>query len=134
MRDAPRRTIGWLIYVVVAHLVISVVHGIAHTRANVPLSPAASLFVLVVILAGPIIGLATMWASVRAGSWLVAITMVGALVFGVLNHFVFASADHVAHVDPQWQPLFATTAVLLAFTEGLGTVLALTLVQAEQLT
>ena len=40
--------------------------------------------------------------------------MAGSLVFGLVNHFVFVSPDHVAHVDPQWRPLFATTAVLLA--------------------
>jgi len=42
-----------------------------------------------------------------------------------VNHFVFASPDHVAHVARQWRPLFTTTAVLLALTEAIGAGLAI---------
>lgn len=115
----------WLAAAVLAHLVVSIVHGVAHTRADVPLSQAAALFVYLVILAGPLIGLALTWPAGRIGSWLIAATMAGSLVFGFVNHFVFASPDHVAHVDQQWRPLFATTAVLLVVTEALGFVLAI---------
>jgi hypothetical protein len=133
MSRVHSRTPGWLIVVVLAHLVISVVHGAAHANASVPLSPAASLFVYIVILAGPLIGLALLWPFRAVGAWVVACTMTASLVFGVLNHFVFASLDHVSHVDPQWQPLFATTAALLALTEGLGSGLAIRLVRGESL-
>ena len=54
--SARRRT--WLIVVVLAHLVVATVHGAAHAQARVPLSPEANLFVFIVILAGPLIGLA----------------------------------------------------------------------------
>ena len=111
--------------VVLAHLVVTVVHGTAHTGAHVPLSPAANVFVITVILAGPLIGLVVSWWAGRLGAWLVALTMGGALVFGFLNHFVFASPDHVNQVDPQWRALFTVTAVLLAFTEALGLGLAI---------
>ena len=103
-----------MVIVVVAHLLISLVHGAAHTMALVPLSPAANAFVFAVILAGPLIGLGPTWPFQRVGAWLIALTMAGALVFGFVNHFIVSSPDHVAHVDPQWRPLFATTAVLLA--------------------
>ena len=99
--------------------------GRPHTGAHVPLSPAANLFVVIVVLAGPVIGLALTWPAARIGNWLVAATMGSALVFGVVNHFVFASPDHVGHVDPQWQLLFATTAVLLSVTEAIGVGLAI---------
>lgn len=115
----------WLVAVVLAHLIISVVHGMAHTQAQVPLSRAANLFVFVVILAGPLVGLALTWPSERFGSWVIAGAMAASLVFGLVNHFVVASPDHVAHVDPQWRPLFATTAGLLAVAEALGAVLAI---------
>jgi ABC-type xylose transport system permease subunit len=115
---------AWLTATVLAHLVVSMVHGVAHTQANVPLSLAANLFVYIVILAGPLIGLALTWWTPRLGGWLIAISMAGSLVFGLVNHFVLTSPDHVAHVDPQWRSLFATTAVLLAVTEALGVVLA----------
>jgi hypothetical protein len=117
----------WLTATVVLHLVVASVHGVAHAGADIPLSRAANLFVFIVILAGPLAGTALMWPAPRIGSWVIAITMTGSLVFGFINHFVLASPDHVAHVVAQWRPLFATTAVLLAVTEALGVGLALRL-------
>jgi hypothetical protein len=117
----------WLIGIVAAHLIISIVHGIVHREAQVPLSPAAARFVVIVILAGPLAGVALMWPAVRLGTWVVAIAMAGSLIFGVLNHFMLAGPDHVAHVAHHWKPLFAATAVLLAVTEALGAGLALRL-------
>ncbi len=124
MNRSQSSTQLWVTVVVLAHLVISIVHGMAHSKAHVALSPAANVFVLAVIVAGPLIGLVLMWPAPRIGSLLIALTMAGALVFGFVNHFVFASPDHIAHVDPQWRPLFTTTAVLLVLTEALGSGLA----------
>ena len=118
---------------VLAHLVISMLHGVAHTNARVPLSPSASAFVYAVILAGPLIGLGLTWPLRRIGFELIALTMFGALVFGFLNHFVFPSPDHIAHVDLQWRSLFSTTAVLLALTEALGFGLAVRLLREWRL-
>lgn len=115
----------WLTAAVLAHLAVSFVHGAAHTQAHVPLSRAANLFVYIVILAGPLIGLALTWPAERIGSWLIAATMSGSLIFGLVNHFVLESPDHVADVDPQSRPLFMTTAVLLAATEALAAGLAI---------
>jgi hypothetical protein len=114
----------WLVALVLIHLVISMVHGLAHDRARVPLSYAANVFVYVVILAGPLVGLAVAWWNRRAGSWVIALTMTGSFVFGVIHHFLLSSPDHIAHVDPQWRPLFTVTAVLLAVTEALAACLA----------
>jgi len=122
----------WLTAAVLTHLAVSIVHGTAHAGAHVPLSPAANLFVYIVILAGPLVGLALTWPSERMGSWLIAMTMTGSLVFGLVNHFVLAGPDHVAEVARQWRPLFTTTAVLLALTEALGSGLALRLARARR--
>jgi hypothetical protein len=122
----------WLIWVVLAHLVISFVHGAAHAQAHVPLSPAANLFVYIVILAGPLLGLVLAWKARRIGSLVIAFAMAGSLVFGLVNHFVLASADHVSHVDPQWRAMFATTAVLLAVTEALGSGLAIRVIRERK--
>jgi hypothetical protein len=116
---------SWLTAAVLFHLAVSIVHGAAHAEAHVPLSRAANLFVFVVILAGPLAGLALVWPAERIGSWLIAITMAGSLVFGLVNHFALAGPDHVAHVARQWRPLFTTTAALLALTEALGFGLAI---------
>lgn len=122
----------WLTVIVLAHLLVAIVHGAAHARAHVALSRAATLFVVIVILAGPLIGLAVTWPAERLGGWMIALTMAGSLVFGLVNHFVLASPDHVAHVDPQWRLLFTTTAVLLAVTEAIGSGLALRLVRERR--
>ena len=115
----------WLTAAVLLHLAVSFVHGAAHAGADVPLSPAANLFVYIVVLAGPIAGLVLSRLGWRAGNWVIAITMAASLVFGVVNHFLLASPDHVAHVAQQWRTLFAGTAVLLALTEAAGTGLAI---------
>jgi hypothetical protein len=120
---------GWLTAIVAAHLVLSFWHGTAHDGAHVPLSLPMALFVYIVIVAGPPAGLALTWRSPRTGYWLVAVTMAGSLVFGLLNHFVLGGPDHVAHVTAGWRPLFSATAVLLALSETAGLVVA---VQAAQ--
>ena len=122
----------WLVAVVLVHLVISMVHGVAHDRAQVPLSYAATVFVYVVILAGPLVGLVVARWSRRVGSWVIALAMTGSFVFGVVNHFLLSSPDHVAHVDPQWRPLFTVTAVLLAVTEALAAGLAAKFLASER--
>jgi hypothetical protein len=125
MNGNPEHMRRWVAVIVVTHLVVSLVHGAAHAGARVPLSPLANLFVLVVILAGPVAGLALTWRSERIGMWVIAATLTGSLVFGLVNHFVLAGPDHVTHVVRQWRTLFTATAVLLALTETLGSGLAI---------
>lgn len=106
--------------IVVVHLAISVLHGRAHSGAEVPLSAAATLFVYLVILAGPLAGLLLLRSMPIAGAWTVAATLGGALVFGLVNHFIIAGPDHIDHVAAAWRPLFGITAALLAVTEAAG--------------
>ena len=80
--DSLGRT--WLTAAVLTHLAVSIVHGRAHAGADVPLSYAANLFVFIVILAGPLIGLALMWPAQRIGNWVIAVTMAASLV-GIQN-------------------------------------------------
>ena len=125
-RSTTRRSAWkWLIAIVLLHLVVSMVHGSAHSGAHIPLSRAANLFVFGVILAGPLLGLALAWPARRIGAWVIAITMAGAFVFGVVNHFVLAGPDHVTQVAESWRPMFTATAVLLAATEALASGLAI---------
>jgi hypothetical protein len=125
MTHTPASAWRWLAAVVAAHLAISIVHGTAHTGAHVEQSAPAMAFVFMVILAGPVIGLGLTWPAPRAGHWVIAATLAGSLAFGVVNHFVFDSPDHVSRVAHEWQALFGWTAVLLAITEALGAALAI---------
>jgi hypothetical protein len=111
--------------VVLIHLVLSFVHGAAHSGANVALGPAGNLFVYVVILAGPIAGLLIALRLPRMGACIVAFSMSGALAFGFINHFVIQGTDHVSHVAAPWRTQFAVTAALLAVVEAAGAVIGL---------
>ena len=78
---------GTLTAIVVLHLVVSVVHGAAHSGARVTLPVAGNLFVYIVILAGPLVGLALLRWRTHAGASLVALTMTGSFLFGVSTDF-----------------------------------------------
>lgn len=112
--------VGWLWTVVMAHLAITIAHGRAHAGAQVPLPFAGALFVYIVILAGPLVGLGVSYWRPRAGSGIVAAAMGGALLFGLINHFVLAGPDHVAQVAAEWRTLFGATAALLVVSEAAG--------------
>src|SRR5215471_613226 len=133
MNRNPRSTWIWMAAIVLLHFLVTVVHGTAHARANVPLSTAGNVFVLAVIVVGPWIGLGLMWWSERIGAWLIGLTMAAALVFGFVNHFVLDSPDHITHIAAQWRSVFAITAVLLALTEALGSGLALQTLRGRRL-
>ena len=83
--------------VVIFHLIVSVIHGAAHSGARVFLPFAGNLFVYIVILAGPLAGLALSLWRPQAGAALVAVTLAGSFAFGLVNHFIIPGADHVAH-------------------------------------
>jgi len=118
--DTTNKLDGALTTVVLLHLAISIVHGQAHAGAAIPLPLASTLFVYIVILAGPLVGLAlARWRPV-AGAWIVAASLGGALVFGLVNHFVVAGPDHVDHVAAEWRTLFSVTALLLIVSEAAG--------------
>jgi hypothetical protein len=114
----------WLAATVLVHLVVSIVHGAAHSNAHVPMSRTATFFVFGVIVAGPLVGLALSVPAQRIGSWVIAITLASAFLFGCVNHFVMTGPDHVSQIAARWRPIFTTTAALLAVLEGLGTALA----------
>jgi hypothetical protein len=110
---------------VILHLGLSAIHGLAHSRAKVFLSSASTLFVFIVILLGPIAGLVIQRAfQLRAGDWVIGITLAGAFFFGVANHFLIHSGDHVSQIAQPQRALFGITAVSLAITEFFGSAFA----------
>jgi hypothetical protein len=109
--------------VVGIHLLINVVHGIAHRELHVGLSPSGSVFVIAVVLILPLVAMALVWAAQkRLGFILLSLSMSASLLFGLYHHFLVISPDHV-HSQPAspWGSAFIFTAYGLLITEAIGT-------------
>ena len=117
----------YLTVLVVAHLFINIVHGAAHQKLQVTLPPAGMLFVVAVILLGPLLAFALLWTSQkRLGLLLLTVSMAASSVFGLYHHFLVRGADHVsAQLSGPAGTVFVVTAYLLFLTEVLGAVLGL---------
>lgn len=116
----------WITIVVLAHLVVNLLHGNAHTSLGVGLSTWQTVYVLAVILLAPLLALGLLFTRYsRAGLWLLFASMLGSLIFGFLHHYIIISPDHVSHLPPgAAQGMFRVTAVLLLVTEALGVIVA----------
>ena len=108
--------------IVIFHLIAHGLHGLAHTEIPVLLSLIQSLFVGVVILLTPIIASVLLWTRFdRIGSWLLLSSMAGAILFGIYNHLIVISPDHVSHVSfAGWGLLFQATAFFTLIVDALG--------------
>jgi hypothetical protein len=108
--------------VVLAHGIVATVHGLAHQHLAIDLTAPQKVFVLVVITLAPLVSMLLLWTRLRrVGAVLLLLSMLGSLVFGVVNHFLIVSPDHVQHLARgDWRFPFQLTAALLVITEGLG--------------
>jgi hypothetical protein len=111
---------------VIAHLIVNLLHGRAHTELGVGLTSFQQFYVIAVILVAPLIALLLSWTRyARASLWLLLALMLGSLIFGACYHYIIVSSDHVAHLPPgDARGLFRVTALLLLITEAAGVVLA----------
>ena len=122
--------------VVVLHFAVVVLHAIAHEVLPVKATPAQLAFIIPVIIVAPVLAGFLLRKFERAGTILLAASMLGSLVFGVYYHFIADTIDHVAHVafmQPVfWSQMFQVTAYLLALFEMFGTGLGLILLARQQ--
>jgi hypothetical protein len=108
---------------VVVHGIPLVLHSMAHMQLGIYLSSVvANVYIGVVLFAAPVVAVALLWARwTRSGAWLLALSMLGSLIFEVYNHFMAMSPDHVSQVPAStWGEVFRMTAVASAITEVLG--------------
>jgi hypothetical protein len=114
--------------VVALHLFGNLWHGDAHTTLEIALPGAKLAFVVVVILAAPVLGAVLSWTRYSAiGLWIVGLAMVGSVVFSVYHHYVLISIDNVEHLPagtPQAHAHFADSAALIAIVALAGALLA----------
>lgn len=108
--------------VIILHAIVVFLHALAHMYIPVPVTPSQSIFIVTVIMTAPVVAMVLLWTSFRrTGVLLLLGSMLGALIFGVYNHFIVISPDHVSQIPPSnWQLLFQVTAVLLTVTETVG--------------
>lgn len=104
------------IVIVVVHLIVSALHGLAHLVIPVSLPLLSALYVGIVIGCMPLIAV---WELSKKhylrGAWLLFLSMLGSLLFGIYNHFIAISPDHDA------TPLFQVTAYTIMVLEAIGT-------------
>jgi hypothetical protein len=115
--------LAWLVTaVVLLHAVILLAHDSAHRDLGVALVLWQTIFVYLVIVAGPLLAAALAFTRrARSAYALLAVTMLGSFVFGAFHHYVAISPDHVAHLPAgAAQPLFKGTAALMAGVEALA--------------
>src|SRR5215216_5333908 len=132
MNNQNTRTLKLLVVaVIVFHVVIVILHAVAHEVLPVKATPAQLAFIVPVIIVAPVLAGLLLLKFYRVGLILLTASMIGSFVFGVYYHFIADTIDHVAHVaylQPVfWSQMFQGTAYLLAISElfgaGLGSIL-----------
>src|SRR4029450_11080494 len=119
-RDIPRIILA---AVVVLHLLVSLVHGWAHGTAGVGGNGPSMAFVLIIIIAGPLVGLAWMWKNPVRGARIIGVTMAASLLFGLINHFIIAGPRRPHRAVAHARTIFELKGMLLVLTEVAGAVL-----------
>lgn len=114
-------------YVVWLHVAVVILHSAAHLEENVlPATFFDYAFVVVVILIAPVAALLLL-NTLRLswpGALLLFLSMLGSLLYGLVNHFLIPGADNAIHMSPGgWQLPFLVTSYLLLVFEAAGSVI-----------
>ena len=127
MSSQNTRTLKLMALGVIAfHFVIVLLHSIAHELLSVKATLAQLSFIIPVIIVAPVVAGFILSKHYKAGTVLLAASMLGSLLFGVYYHFIADTIDHVSHVahlQPAfWSQMFRATSYLLAISEFFGMV------------
>lgn len=107
---------------VIVHIIVNILHTLAHVLIPVPVTPSQAVFLITVVVTAPLVAMVLLWTPFhRMGAVLLLVSILGSLIFGVYNHFIAISPDHISQIPPgNWQLLFQVTAILLFLTNLLG--------------
>lgn len=121
--------VRYAILVVLAHIIITGMHGIAHQQAGVSISDFQSAYVFLVTLAAPIAAAVMLFLNKPkiqlGGTWLLLVSMLGSLLFGLVYHVLLPGSDNIFTIIMH-EPLldsavfFTSTAMLLVIVDGVG--------------
>ena len=117
------RPAAYVTTIVVAHLLLSIAHGLAHLELRVGLVWPDVTFVILVVLLLPLVAMGLVWTTEkRLGLILLSLSMSGSLLFGLYHHFMVMGPDHVRSQPPNpWGLAFVLTAYGLSIAEAIGT-------------
>jgi|SRR5262245_12286468 len=89
--------------IVVAHLLVNIAHGLSHRELRVGLPLSGSVFVIVVVLALPLVAMGLVWTrKKRFGFILLSLSMFGSFLFGLYNHFLVTSQESCPFAAPRY--------------------------------
>jgi hypothetical protein len=135
LAQSRKTVLGWkipivryAILVVLAHIIINGIHGIAHQQLGVSISDFQSAYVFLVTLVAPIAAVIMLLflnkpKILLGGAWLLFVSMLASLLFGIIYHIVLPSSDNIFAVmqNPSlYSVVFTSTAILLLIVEGVG--------------
>ena len=108
--------------IVALHALVILAHDSAHRELPVELSLWQTIYAYSVIVLAPLVAVALVFTrAARQGFTLLALSMLGALVFGAYHHYVGISPDNVAHLpEGEAQGLFRATAAAMIVIEIAG--------------
>lgn len=109
--------------VVWTHLAVVLAHAAAHGALRVGVPTAADgVFILAAVYVGPLVSLVLLRGDHRrSASATLALSMAGALAYGVAYHYLLSTPDHVSHAPATgWGGAFRATALAIAVLEAAG--------------
>src|SRR5437899_12479859 len=112
------RLARYLIGLVLAHFVVNLVHATAHFGLQILPAGLDIVFILGVILVGPIVALIILRFNPPLAAALLAVLMGASFVYGLVSHFLVPGPDNVTLIGSQtWTVRFVVAAFLLGFLE-----------------
>src|SRR5947209_11686452 len=90
----------YLIGLVLAHFVVSLVHATAHFGLQILPAGLDLVFILGVILIGPIVVLVLLRFNPPLAAGLLAVLMGASFVYGIVSHFLVLRPDTVTLIGP----------------------------------
>ncbi|HEY6126940.1 MAG TPA: hypothetical protein VIW23_02045 [Candidatus Acidoferrum sp.] len=110
--------------IVLAHMIVLLSHGRAHSHLHIEPSQWQSAFIAIVIFSSPVLAAFLLWTRwQRTGITFLGISLGGSLLFGLYYHFVASGIDSVFNpIQSHWNIWFRVTSVLLAVVELAGCV------------
>jgi hypothetical protein len=123
---------AWVFALVAAHLLVTFAHAAAHIAAPVPSTTGQYIFVTLFIYIAPLVAVWLLMRERREGALLLIVSMGAAFVFGLVNHFIVISPDHISQTPPGiWQPVFAWSAAITTLLQLAAVVVGMMLVRAR---